>query len=146
MTDLEAGPVVAARRVRKHAWAFLVPLVAVWLCDTITEDGPTSGARLLAVCLIGVAAGTAWQLLHRRDLVDRLTVCVSVFGVWTASVFGVLWRAPISLSFDVSEVCAAGILAGCVYCEQWQRWRRRRPAHGPRAGVSSPGTGRASGT
>ena len=111
---------------RRVGAAFVVPLVALFWAGQVQDDAAT-GANLLVVAVTCGAGGAAWQLLHRRDLADRLTHFASAFTVVTLFVFTVAWHAPLTSSFGFG-VGLAGVLTGLVYAEQWLRWREWRAA------------------
>lgn len=112
---------------RRHGAAFVVPLVALLWAGQVGEDERATGARLLAVAVVCGAAGVAWQLLHRRDLVDRLTHFAAAFTVAAVFFFAVVWDSPVSSSIG-SGVGAGAVLTGLVHTEQWLRARDRRLA------------------
>lgn len=118
---MPTGPVVR----RRFGAAFLLPLAALgWVGGG--ED--TTGGHLFVVAVVCGIAGAAWQLLHRRDLVDRLTHFASAFTVVAVFVFAIAaWGSP-TTSFRGAGVGLGGILTGLVYAEQWLRSRDRRRA------------------
>jgi hypothetical protein len=124
---------------RRHGGAFLIPYAALFGAGIATDEGATTGARMLAVAIVGVAAGALWQFLHRRDLVDRLTHFAAAFTITAAAIFVLAWDSPVSGSFGLGT-CGAAILTGCVFGEQWQRARDHRRvavAPGQSAGAAS---------
>jgi hypothetical protein len=110
---------------RRRGWAFLLPLAVLFWAGNLTATAAPTGGRLFAVSLIGILAGGAWQFLHRRDMVDRLTHFAAAFTVVAAMLFPQVWSSPFSSSIGLG-VGAAAILTGCVYGEQWLRARDRR--------------------
>jgi hypothetical protein len=110
-----------------------MPLVALLWAGQVGHDTRATGANLLAVAVVCGAAGVAWQLLHRRDLVDRLTHFASAFTV-LAILFGVAWGSPVRSSIG-GGVGLAAVLTGLVYTEQYLRSRDwRRAQRGARSG------------
>lgn len=125
---ISAMPPVAgrARAVPYVRGAFLIPAAALAASSSVVSDAALStGVRLLVVSAIGFAAGTVWQLIYRRDLVDRLTYFASAFIVWAVFLCGLSGHDQWQPSPGMG-VCMAAILAGCVYCERWHRWRSTR--------------------
>jgi drug/metabolite transporter (DMT)-like permease len=123
---------------RRYGGAFLLPYAALFLAGGVADLGAATGARMFAVAVTGSAAGALWQYLHRRDLVDRLTHFAAAFTVTAAFIFVLAWNDPLSGSFALG-VCAAAILTGCVYCEQWQRGRDARTTRPSRAASAASG-------
>lgn len=110
---------------RRQGGAFLLPLLAIgWVGQGGAEEN-TAGAHLFLVAVVGAATGAAWQLLHRRDLVDRLTYFASAFAVCTVFFFAAAWDSSISSSLTAG-VLLGGLLTGLVYAEQWLRGRDDR--------------------
>jgi len=120
-------PVAGRVRARPYVrGAFLIPAAALAASSSVVSDASSpTGVRLLVLSAVGFAAGTIWQLLHRCDLVDRLTYFASAFIVWAIFLCGLSWHDQWQPSPGMG-VCMAAILAGCVYCERWQRWRSVR--------------------
>ncbi|WP_157210060.1 hypothetical protein [Nocardioides aequoreus] len=122
-------PDIAAARPsaqRRYGPTFLLPVLAIVLGDGIWSDGQPTGATYLAVAALTVAAGAVWQLLARRDLVDRLTHVAALY-VALAVLLATSWGSAVSVSG--SGVGLGGVLTGLVIAEQWLRhrdWRRAR--------------------
>ncbi|HEX6877891.1 MAG TPA: hypothetical protein VF165_19685 [Nocardioidaceae bacterium] len=126
------------RRPRKQL-AWLVPWFSGGVASLI---GSITNADRVSHFLTGLAAGTVWQLLHRRDLAARLTLAAVVITV------GVLATLAAREEFvwddmDTAGLLAIGILLGLIYTEQYQRWRDQtawkqqvNPARDSDAGVS----------
>lgn len=72
--------------------------------------------------MCGIAAGTAWQVLNRRDLTSRLTVIASVVGVLVklsvASGDALVWSDLL-----VDGVYYVGVLLALIFTEQCLRGR-----------------------
>jgi hypothetical protein len=93
-----------------------------------SDPAEATGARLLAVVAVCVSAGALWQLLYRRDLVDRLTHFSCAFSLVAVTVFALTWGDPVSSSMQAGVgLCA--VLTGLVFAEQWLRSRDERAAH-----------------
>jgi len=108
---------------RRVPGAFLVPLVALG-CSA--ELAGRTGASYLSAAVLCTAAGAAWQLLHPRDLVDRLTHFAAAYAVVTVVLWGAVgWSKTWTLGPATGAVGLAGVLVGCVYAEQWRRSRER---------------------
>ena len=90
------------------------------------SDGLTSGT-LLAVVGAGLLCGAAWQLLYRRDLVDRLTY-FSAFFVVGIALPAVLPGGNMTSEPAGSVFALCGVLTGLVYTEQWLRGRAEHEA------------------
>ena len=101
-------------------------------------DRPT-GAGIAAAVVVCAAAGALWQLLHRRDVADRLTHFASGFTVACLFFLPMVWHAPMSSSmgtgFGLLAVCA-----GLVYAEQFLRSRTARMAHRQTGAAAHVGT------
>lgn len=113
-----------ARPVRSSAW--ILPLFAVGLAWSIAPALLNSGwepsfAIAISV-LLGTVGGAAWQLRHRRELVDRFVTFALFFSIcMLLPLF-----APDNIEFFGQEGTWAlpGVLNGVVLAEQWLRWRR----------------------
>ena len=110
---------------RRYGAAFLLPLAALLWANHVGASRPATGADLLEVAAVCVTSGVAWQVLHRRDLVDRLTHFASGFTVLSVLLFGMAWDATWSFSIGLG-VGLSAVLTGCVYTEQWLRARDLR--------------------
>ena len=108
---------------RRHGAAFLLPLGALLVTPDAGRGAPT-GAELFLVAALCAASGVAWQVLHRRDLVDRLTHFAAAFTVLCA-VYALLWDVEVSSSLNLG-VGLGAVLTGLVYAEQWLRGRDAR--------------------
>ena len=104
--------------------AFLLPVIAVVWASGFSADRPT-GATLATVVIVCAAAGALWQLLHRRDLADRLTHFASGFTVACLFFFPMVWKASTSSSISGGFGLLA-VFTGLVYAEQFLRWRAAR--------------------
>ncbi len=120
--------VVSTPPPRRHGAAFVLPLAALVWAAQVGHHGSATGADLLVVAAVSGATGAAWQLLHRRDLVDRLTHFAAAFTVVAVFFLGVVaWDSPVSAPLG-GGVGLGGVLTGLVTTEQWQRGRDRRRA------------------
>ncbi|MBM7517289.1 hypothetical protein [Nocardioides nitrophenolicus] len=126
------------RPPRRERWAFMVPLTVSLAANDLTALDAVG--RVLIVVL-GVAAGAAWQLLYRRDLVARLTLPVG------AALVAVLVQAvqgePITLGEPGTDTTARltyalAVLGGLLATEQVLRRREERRAEGPGRGTMPP--------
>lgn len=110
---------------RRVGAAFVLPLVALLWSGRVGFDAPATGAEVVAVAVTCGAAGAAWQVLHRRDLVDRLTGAAAAFAVLAVSFALAAWDSAVTSSLGTGVgLCA--VLTGLVYAEQWLRGRDRR--------------------
>lgn len=100
--------------------AFLFPLVAM-LYIAFSSAGQSTGADLALAAATCVVSGGLWQLLHRRDLADRLTHLASGFTATCVFFLPIVWGDPLS-SMDVALFGLLGIVTGLVYAEQFYRW------------------------
>ncbi|MBM0123854.1 hypothetical protein [Pimelobacter simplex] len=123
--------------------AFMVPLLGAVAAAQIGRDGDAGRAPSL---VLGLAAGAAWQLLHRRDLVSRLALPVVAGGLGVA--IAVVAGEPIMLGDTRAEttgmlVYAFCVLVGLVLAELRLRRQDRRAGEVSPAGApaTSPGTG-----
>lgn len=115
------------RPAQRLGAAFVLPLIAVVWASRIGDGREVDGASLFAVAAVCGAAGVAWQLLHRRDLVDRLTYAAAVVAVMAVIFFPVAWDSPVGADTGPGlGVGLAAVLTGLVYAEQWQRGRDER--------------------
>lgn len=112
---------------RRHGAAFILPLIALSWAEQLGEGQKFTGSDLFFVVSVCGAAGVAWQLLHRRDLVDRLTHFASAFTVVAAFLVFAAWDSSLSSAMGVGTGLGA-VLAGVVYTEQFLRDRDRRHA------------------
>ncbi|QVT79916.1 hypothetical protein ENKNEFLB_02306 [Nocardioides aquaticus] len=115
----------AARR--RHGAAFVLPLISVFWAGELGHGGRFTGSDLFAVVALCGASGVAWQLLHRRDVVDRLTHFASAFTVVTAFLVVAAWDSSLSSAMGAGTGLGA-VLVGLVYTEQLLRDRDRRQA------------------
>lgn len=104
----------------------MVPLLGSLAVVEMVRLGEAGRAPLL---VLGLAAGAAWQLLFRRDLLPRLTWPAAFGGVVVA--VAIARGEPIALGDDAAETSARllysfGVLCGLVAAEQYLRWRDRR--------------------
>lgn len=115
----------ALKREPRKQWAWLVPWFSGAIASLIGSDTNSDRVPYLVT---GLAAGTVWQLLFRRDLTSRLTfmavlVTIGVFATLVAREEFV-WH-----DMDTGGLLAIGILLGLIYTEQYQRWRERATEH-----------------
>jgi hypothetical protein len=110
---------------RTFGGAFLIPVVAFVACAGIGSDSSPTGRLAGIAGLSGVVAGAAWQVLHRRDLADRLTHFTALFSIGALGFFALSWSDQVHSSLGVGIV-SGGILTGLVWTEQWFRWRTWR--------------------
>lgn len=125
MTTSRQAPTAAPTRERRWAWQLpALTLLAAASFDT-DADGPALRVVLGVWLLAGLGVGATWQLLYRRDLVDRfrplalLYVALMVTGLVVGSVSSD--RGQLFL-----DVAAASIAAGAVLAES--RLRRNDSA------------------
>ncbi|KAA1423174.1 hypothetical protein [Nocardioides antri] len=112
---------------KRRPWAFIMPLGALGV-GRAAGDEVTQPGDLLVVVVVGLVCGVAWQLLYRRDLVDRLTYFAAFFVV-SMGLMVVLPEAEIGSAPLGSTVALCGVLAGLIYTEQWLRSRAERAAN-----------------
>lgn len=138
MTVLEGR----ARRDRlpRQDWAWVVPALGGSLVSP--DIGPTIVSEVSV--LVGVVAGAAWQVLCRRDLVDRLQWLCGL--VVLAVLVGALSIGDPPRLVDGYPI---GVVAGLVLAEAAWRLRDRRavdrvapPTPGEPAPRPSPGNAR----
>lgn len=115
----------ALNREPRKQWAWLAPWFSGGIASLISSATNTDRVPFL---LTGLAAGTVWQLLFRRDLTSRLTlmavlVTIAMFATLVAREEFV-WE-----DMDTGGLLAIGILLGLIYTEQYQRWRDRATEH-----------------
>lgn len=116
----------ALDRDRRRDWAWMLPFIGMLLSQGAAA---LTGADRAAYLFGGLLVGAAWQLLHRRDLADRLVFPVVLTLV--ALGFAVVRGEPIELAEDTAGpeavlLYVAGILAALVLTEQQLRHRERR--------------------
>lgn len=120
-----------------HGAAFILPLISLSWTLQLDHGQKFTGSDLFFVVSLCGAAGVAWQLLHRRDLVDRLTHFASAFTVVAAFFVFAAWDNSLSSAMGLGAGLGA-VLAGVVYTEQFLRDRDRRQASTQTTG-HSPG-------
>jgi len=125
-------PIVAAVR---RPWAFVMPLIALGVGRAVGVE-VTPSWMVLVVAITGLTCGASWQLLYRRDLVDRLTYFAAFFVVSIALV-AVIPGASVTTAPAGLAISLSGVLAGLVYTEQWLRGRDERAG---RTAVPEPAT------
>lgn len=104
---------------QRNAW--LIPMAASAVANLVA---PLIGSPRALWGLAGVVGGVLWQLIYRRDLVERLTFPVAVL-----TVSGVMALIP-GATFDTTgdgAVLGVGVLVGLVWTEHYLRWRDRTP-------------------
>ena len=115
----------ALDRVARSGWAWMLPAFGLGF-GTAGHELFDAGRVPFAVA--GLVLGAAWQLLHRRDVVDRLTVptvlACSAVGLVLAT------RQELVLGDEAASaeavlLYAGGVLAGVVLAEQYLRRRDR---------------------
>lgn len=132
----------ALDRDPRQGWAFMVPLLGAVAAAQLSANQDTGRAPYL---VLGLAAGAAWELLYRRDLVPRLTVPLALGGLAVA--IAVATGDPITLGETAAETNARliyffGVLCGLVLAEQYLRRQDRRA--GRLSPEEEPGTSRGS--
>ncbi len=111
-------------------WFFAVVLVAMTV--RLPEIGREGQAIVLG--LGGVIVGAAWQLVYRRDLVERF---LPAAAIWLVVVpFALLPNVSYDLD-DVQVDIAIGIGVGLVVVEAWLRTRELREVPAPPRAPSS---------
>jgi hypothetical protein len=121
-TDAEAP--AAPRQV--YSWAWMLPLASVGLAPSIApaliSAGWESAFAIAISVLLGTAGGVAWQLLHRREFVDRFVP----FALFFTFIMLLPLFAPDNTEFSREEGAWAlpGVLNGVVLAEWWLRLRR----------------------
>lgn len=128
------------RKHHRHAW--LVPSAAVTTAETfgpnLIHAGWHPGVVIALGFHLGVLGGVAWQVLNRRDFVDRFVgfallllavMLLLVFGSWSAVTSG-------------AELSFPGVIAGVVLTEAWMRRRHNAqwetlPSHAEADGPSA---------
>lgn len=108
-----------------RGWAFLLPTAALLWARGLDDTGRPIGSELLLIAIVCAFAGIAWQLLCRRDLVNRLTYFAAAFTA-TAASFGVMSDERLTQFPTELGIGMGGVLTGLVYTEQWLRSRRER--------------------
>lgn len=109
--------------------AFVIPLVA-WLWAGAFASVRATGGELAIVVTVCFVSGAVWQLLHRRDLADRLTHFSSAFLVMCVFFLPMAWSTEASSSLGTGFGLLA-VFAGLVYAEQFLRWREWRSTRRP---------------
>ena len=96
-----------------------MPLVA--LASTSGDDpARPTGSQLLVVVAVCAVAGALWQVLHRRDLADRLTPITALFSTTVIPFLAIGWDDPVSSSVQAGMgLCA--VVTGLVFTEQCLR-------------------------
>jgi hypothetical protein len=100
--------------------AWLLPWAALGLGEEVVAANMASARWLSVAFLCGALAGVLWQVLYRRDLVDRLTFFAGLILILVA--FGAIGGARVSMQNSAGETFAGlGILAALVFTERSQR-------------------------
>lgn len=116
------------RPQRQHLSAWMLAAAAVvvgggtgtWLAGA----GVRAGVAMTLSFYLGVAGGIAWQVLNRRDLVDRL--------LWWAVFISAVMLLPALPGGDNASAADAvgawsypGVIVGLLLAEGWMRKRKR---------------------
>ncbi|MFC7597539.1 hypothetical protein ACFQU3_19645 [Terrabacter sp. GCM10028922] len=121
---------------RRAPWFFGVVLALgsiKWAGSESVEVPLGDGTLARLMPLAGMAIGSLWQLLDRRDLAKRLTV-PALFVV----IGGLLQAATGDVSAQVQGmVTGLGLVAGLVLAEQWLRRSDSRAERTPEDSVQS---------
>lgn len=128
------------RDVRRD-WAWVLPCVGMGLGEGVAA---LTGADRVPYLLTGLVAGAAWQVLHRRDLVARLTApaaFVLVFVGTTLLLGGSLDLRDETIGPEALLLYVGGVLVALVLTEQYQR-RQDGRALRPEAPGRTRGTAR----
>lgn len=138
------APERRVRRVppaRRGGAAFLLPVLALLWASEAGADRRATGQDLFTVAVVCAAAGAAWNLLHRRDLADRLTHLAACFSVVVVINLGLAWDSRVSSSAGTGWGLL-GVVTGLVWAEQCSRHRdsrrRARAARMSRVHTGSP--------
>ena len=116
MTPVEGR---ARDRDPRREWAWVVAWFSVYVASLV-EDLTHAGRA--PYFLVGIAGGAYWQLLHRRDLVSRLTFVAALVTVGIGLVL--VTREPFVWDdMDTVGLHAIGVLVGLVFTEQYLRRR-----------------------
>lgn len=123
MTIREAESRRETGKHQRHAW--LVPSAAVSTAGTFGPDLIHVGwhpALVIALGFyLGVLGGVGWQILNRRDFVDRFVgFALLLFVVMLLPLFG----SP-SAETSGAELSFPGVIVGVVLAEAWMRQRHR---------------------
>ncbi len=117
----------ALDRLARQGWAWLVPLVCGGLVGTLDTLGLAMGIQQAVAYVLGLGAGVAWQLLYRRDLVDRGWFIAVVFSIGAA--MNLVNDGDIGIDASTATlVYLACVVVGLVLCERFLRWRDARAA------------------
>jgi hypothetical protein len=113
----------ALDRIARSGWAWLLPAFGLGFG---TAGHELFGAGRVPFAVAGLVLGAAWQLLYRRDVVDRLTVptvlaCLAVGFVLASG--EVLVVGDESAPTEGVLLYGGGVLAGLVLAEQYLRRR-----------------------
>jgi len=104
---------------------WVAPLAAVVAAGWSDTGGDISGSRLLGLVLTGSILGSTWQLVGRRDVVDRLAAAACSFlalGL-VAGLMGLTSRYEVRSGF---LVMGGAIVSGLVVAEIALRVRANR--------------------
>ena len=122
----------ALNREPGRKWAWLIPWFSGGFASLVSN---VTGADRVSFFVVGMTAGTVWQLLFRRDLASRLTfmaVVVTVGVVATlASRREFVWE-----DMNTAGLGAIGILLGLIYTEHYLRWRDRTAERRPTEAIA----------
>lgn len=112
-------------RTPRTGLTWLLPWAALGFGEELVATNMASARWLSVAFMCGAVAGVLWQVLYRRDLVDRLTFFAGLILALVA--FGAIGGARVSMQNSAGETFAGlGILAALVFTERWQRARDER--------------------
>ena len=104
----------ALNREPRKQWAWLVPWFSGGIASLI---GSATHADRAPFLLTGLAAGSVWQLLFRRDLTARLTFMAVLVTIGVLATL-VAREEFVWQDMDTGGLLAIGILLGLIYTEQ----------------------------
>ncbi|HET7736247.1 MAG TPA: hypothetical protein VFK52_09755 [Nocardioidaceae bacterium] len=117
--EKEASVAASPSFVQRYFW--VVPwAVLSWAGSTDSIDLSDQRAAALALTL-GLVVGAVWQLVYRRDLVDRLAALMLVTLVWVV----VLWlpAGEDNPTAGAAAFACFGVVVGLAMVERYLRPR-----------------------
>ncbi|MCX6398612.1 MAG: hypothetical protein NTX33_01610 [Propionibacteriales bacterium] len=105
----------------------MVPFLGAGLVGTTDTLGWSIQVQQGVAYALGLGAGAVWQLLYRRDLVDRSWPVAIAWAL--ISGMSIVEEGEIGIDASTTTLVYFGcVILGLVLCERFLRWRDGRTA------------------